>query len=265
MRTYGYYTKMNVYRALDIYLATLENSTTRTNYEIVLRDFLANIRKVEDITEASIVEFKNSMADKAAQTITARLAAIRSFCDFCWTQGWIPSDPSLGVKNVQVERYGQAKNISFEDLKKFLGAIDTNTLKGMRDYLLLRLAFMFGDVKKILQLPWDVKLPESLDVARARYESLLSQEKNLAYFQNGYLFFNVDTCDNSKALSLSSARKIVIKYVRDAGFPEKYIDFQALKRLRAKQIFTQTNSIEAVMKFCGHRSIKATKAFLKTL
>ena len=236
---------MNVYRALDIYLATLENATTRTNYEIVLRDFLANTRKVEDITEAGIVEFKNSMSDKAPQTITARLAAIRSFCDFCWTQGWIPTDPSLGVKNVQVERYSQAKNISFDDLKKFLQAIDTDTLKGLRDYLLLRLAFMYGDVKKILQLPWDVK--------------------HLAYFQNGYLFFNVDTCDNSKALSLSSARKIVIKYVREAGFPEKYIDFQALKRLRAKQIFAQTNSIEAVMRFCGHRSIKATKAFLKTL
>lgn len=258
---------MNVYRALDIYLATLENATTRTNYEIVLRDFLANTRTIEDITEAGIEKFKDSlkMGDKAAQTITARLAAIRSFCDFCWTQGWLPTDPSLGVKNVQVERYSKAKNISFEDLKKFLLAIDTSTLKGMRDYLLLRLSFIYGDVKKILSLPWDVKLPESLDVARAKYEALLSEKKNLAYFQNGYLFFNVDTCDNSKALSLSSARKIVIKYVRVAGFPEKYIDFQALKRLRAKQIFSQTNSIEAVMKFCGHRSVKATKAFLKTL
>lgn len=256
---------MNVHRALDVYLASLENETTRLNYEIVLKDFLSNLKKVTDVTEAEIIAFKGSLSDKAPQTVTARLAAIRSFCDYCWTQGWLNTDPSLGVENVKFERYGRAKNITFEEFKKFLKSIDVTNLIGIRDYLFIRLVFMYGDVHKIRNLPWDVKLPESLDAARARYESLLMEKVNIAYLQNGYLFFNLETCKNEKALSLSAARKIVLKRVRGAGFPDKYIDFQAMKRLRAKQIFEQTQSIEAVMKFCGHRSVKATKAFLKTL
>jgi len=252
---------MDVKSALEQYLNSLDNRTTKINYEIVLRDFIENISAVGQITTNRVVTYKKGLADKAPQTIAARLAAIRSFCDYCWDQGWLSSDPSLSVRANPIEKYAKAKNVSFGDLKKILGKIDITTLVGVRDYLLIRLIFLTGDVKKVIGISWDQDLPASLASVLHKYKNSVPDD-NLV--EGGHLFFNTDR-NNSKGLSLSGARRILTKYAVKAGYPEKFLDFQALKRLRAKQIYDQTGSEEAVKSFCGHKSMKATKAFIKTL
>lgn len=252
---------MDAKAALEQYLNSLDNLTTRVNYEIVLKDFIEGLRSVGQITTNRIVTYKKRISDKAPQTIAARLAAIRSFCDYCWSQGWTTSDPSLPVRTNPVEKYAKAKNIGFAELKKILSLTDISTLVGIRDYLLIRLIFITGDVKNVINLKWIQSLPTSLTRVLDKYKSMVP-EKNID--EDGYLFFNTDK-DNSKGLSLSGARRILTKYAIRAGYPDNFLDFQALKRLRAKQIYEQTGSAEAVKNFCGHKSIKATKAFLKTL
>jgi site-specific recombinase XerD len=256
---------MNINSALSHYLNSLTNSTTRTNYKIVLDDFLEDILSLGDITSESILSYKGTLVGKAPQTIAARLAAIRSFCDYSWTQGWTDTDPSLSIKNNPVEKYSSAKNISFVDFKKILAKVDLSTLVGVRDYMLIRLIFSLGDPIKILRTPFNVDLPSRLQPLKDTYAQKLSKKTNVNSLQLGYLFFNLDKCVNAKPLSLSSCRKVLAKYVKRAGYPDKFLDFQAMKRLRAKQIYEQTNSEEAVQKFCGHKSLKVTKAFLRTL
>jgi len=251
--------------ALQKYLSTLENETTRTNYEIVLKDFLSSFEDVRQITKESVQQYKELLADKSPQTIAARLAAIRSFCDYCWSEGWLTFNPALYIKNDPIEKYAQAKNISFTDFKKFVDKIDANTLVGIRDLLLIRLIFFYGDPIKILELPFQYDLPAQFEPIKRAYIKELSKEANPMKLSYGYLFFNLEDLNNSKPLSLSAARKILIKYTHRAGFPHNYIDFQALKRLRARQIYDQTESLEAVQKFCGHKTLKVTKAFIKTL
>jgi len=251
---------MDVKIALEHYLGTLENPTTKTNYEIVLRDFLEDVRVVGQVTTNRIRNYKKRLSDKAPQTVAARLAAIRSFCDFCWERGWLAQDPSLTIKVKPISKYSKAKNIDFADLKKVLSQIDLETLVGLRDYILIRLLFKYGNAKKILNLKWDQSLSDDFVQVVEKYKNLVENKAD----SNGYMFFNLDR-NNSKALSLSGARKILNKYATKAGFPDKFLDFQALKRLRAKQIFEQTNNLESVQKFCGHKSLKATKAFIKTL
>jgi len=256
---------MDVNLALSQYLNSLSNATTKTNYEIVLKDFLEEIHFLNDITREVILSYKGTILGKAPQTIAARLAAIRSFCDFCWTQGWINGDPSLAVKNNPVQKYGSAKNISFEDFKKILSQANLSKLVGVRDYLLLRLIFVCGDPTSVLKLPFNHKLHPALQPVKDEYERLLSEKTSVDSLMLGYLFFNLDTCINARSLSVSSCRKVIAKYTRRAGFPAKFLDFQAMKRLRAKQIYEQTNSEEAVKDFCRHKSMKATRAFIKTL
>lgn len=256
---------MRVNFALNQYLSTLENETTKINYEIVLKDFLANFINVTQITKESVQYYKNALADKSPQTIAARLAAIRSFCDYCWGEGWLLFNPALYIKNDHVEKYAQAKNISFKDFKKFIDQIKLNTLVGIRDLLLIRLIFFYGDPEKILTIPFEYELPTQFDSIKQAYKNELAKKVNLLKLSYGYLFFNLDELTNSKPISVSGVRKILIKYTNHAGFPHNYIDFQALKRLRAKQIFQQTKSLEAVQKFCGHKTLKVTKAFIKTL
>jgi len=256
---------MNVNVALSHYLNSLSNKTTRTNYEIVLNDFLSEAIELEQITTTGILSYKGSLVGKAPQTIAARLAAIRSFCDYCWTQGWISSDPALPIKNNPVEKYTSAKNISFEDFKKILKVIDVSSLVGVRDFLLLRLIFVYGNPAAVLCLPFNQKMHAALEPVKEQYDLKLSGKTSVDSLQLGYLFFNLEKCTNAKPLSLSACRKVVAKYTKKAKFPDKFLDFQAMKRLRAKQIFKQTKSEEAVMKFCGHKSLKVTRAFIKTL
>ena len=258
---------MRIDFTLDQYLSSLENETTRTNYEIALRDFLSRLTDIEEITKESVQDYKEALSEteKSPQTVAARLAAIRSYCDFCWSNGWLTFNPALYIKNDYVEKYAQAKNISFEDFKKFISQIDASTLVGNRDLLLTRLIFFYGDAEKILETPFGHELPDQFEIIKRSYVKELSKVTNVMRLSYGYLFFNLETLDNSRALSLSAVRKVLIKYTHHAGFPLNHIDFQALKRLRAKQIYQQTNSIEAVQQFCGHKSLKITKAYIKTL
>lgn len=256
---------MKINAALSHYLNSLSNKTTKTNYGIVLTDFLGGTEELDKITTAGILSYKGSLVGKAPQTIAARLAAIRSFCDYCWTQGWITSDPALPIKNNPVEKYLSAKNISFEDFRKILQVIDVSRLVGVRDYLLLRLIFIYGDPTTVLRLPFNQQMHAALDPIKKHYELKLSEKTSVDSLQLGYLFFNLEKCTNAKPLSLSACRKVVAKYTKKAKFPDKFLDFQAMKRLRARQIFAQTKSEEAVMKFCGHKSLKVTRAFIKTL
>ncbi len=255
---------MNVRSALDTYLNTLENSTTRLNYEIALKEFLGKTRKLDLITREKIVKYKKSLKNKSSQTVAARLSAIRSFCDYCWSQGWMDNDPSLSIKNDPSKKYEKAKNIGFKDFKRILNQIDTTDLYGLRDYFLFRLLFITGDVDGTLSLKWNNAFPDSLNKIKIAYAEELLVFMSKEDLKGGYIFFGLEHMNADKPLSKSGARKIVKKYTIRAGFPENYVDFHALKRLRAKQIYEQTGSIEAVNQFCGHKSMKATKAFVKT-
>jgi site-specific recombinase XerD len=124
---------MKLFDALNQYLESVDNTTTKINYEIVLREFLKNTSRISDISTEKIANYKASLCDKAPQTIAAKLAAIRSFCYFCAKEKWISSDPSLPIRNDPFKKYEQSKNISFEDFQKILGFIDLTTIMGLRD------------------------------------------------------------------------------------------------------------------------------------
>lgn len=256
---------MDLQKALAQYLESLENETTRTNYQIALREFCQHFERLVDIDTQSVMAYRQMLDGKSPQTISSRMSAIKSFLMYCWEQSWIPMDPTIPIKADNVPRYQNTKNVSLEDFKKLLSQVNVKTLAGLRDYLLLRLLFLYGDLDKILDLKIRSVLPEVLDDDRKTYITMLSQHILVEDLKNGYLFFGLERMDCSQKLSLSAVRKMLQKYCAMAGFDEKYFDFTAIRRLRAKQIYEQTNSVPSVQKFLGHNSPVQTKTFLKTL
>jgi len=251
--------------ALEQYLQSLENETTRANYGIILREFCQHFERLIDIDTQSILKFKTTLEGKSDQTVASRMSAIRSFLMFCWGHNWIPMDPTIVIKTDNVQRYLNSKNITIEDFKSILSNTNIKTLAGLRDYLLLRMLFIYGDVEKILDLRIKSPLPEMLEADRKLFITMLSQHIKIEDLKTGYLFFGLEKLDCSQRMSLSGVRKILKKYCTLANFDENFLDFTAIKRLRARQIYEQTNSVETVQKFCGHASPTQTKTFLKTI
>lgn len=257
---------MHLAYAIESYLKTLDNETTRKNYKVALEEFSTGITFLTQITTARINSYKNLLGKKTSstQTITARLAAIRSFCDYCWMQGWISENPGLPVKPERVVKYDKAKRVSFEDFEKLLKAINVEEPEGLRDFILLRMIFLCGDHNKVLELRFSHPLPGNLGKYKEKFQEMVKDYKKVDT-EKGYLFFSLDHKNNSKTISYATARRILLKRLQLAGFEADHMDFPAIKRIRAKQIYEKTKSAKAVQEFCGHKSLKITKEFLKTL
>lgn len=273
---------MGLSELVEEYLSSLKSESTKINYKIALVDFLQNIKNIEDITPTAIDAYNKRLQKKkkSIQTIKARFAAIKSFLEYCWMNGALLLNPADKIKVKTAKKYKNAKNIQETDFKKLLKEIKP-TLKGLRDSLLIRLIYLYGDMDKVLSLKWEhpmptltlTKIKTKLEVAikkvftKKMYITGLDPNKLWEKFSRGYLFFSLDKFpfNSDKAISVPAIRKILQHYCVQMGLPENYIDFQALKRLRAKEIYQKTNSIEEVRRFCGHRNSQITKAFLKTL
>jgi len=257
---------MHLNYAVETYLATLTNETTKKNYKVALEEIAKGITYLIQVTPARIQAYKKYLIaqGKAMQTITAKLAAVRSFCDFCWMQGWFSENPGFEVQPEKVVKYGNAKKVSFNDFQKLLGAIEMDSAEGIRDLMLLRVVFLVGDHNKALALKWSNKLPEALQKYKQLFKEKLPTNKKID-FKDGFLFFSLDSMNNTKPISYATARRILLRRLEKAGFETNYMDFPALKRLRAKQIYEKTKSAKAVQQFCGHKSLRITREFIKTL
>lgn len=250
--------------AVQGFLETLNSESARVNYGAALRQFfnVVGLENVEDIDEDAVHMYLGFLESKAQRTQASRLASIRRFIDYCMVHGWLETHPALGQSLVNGPNYKNSKNISLKDFKKLLSAIDINDLYGVRNYLLIALAFYCGDINKVLRLGWNASLPQETLGIRLKYESMLRECRPELTLDYGYLFFGTD---NVNPLPTRWARKILENCSEHAGFENTHFSFMGLRRLRAKIIWKKTKSVKAVQKFCSHKSSSTTRNFLKHL
>ena len=139
---------MDIQEVIKLYLSSIENNTTRRCYKAALSQFTEDIDLVEQITIRKIQSYKRSLEGKSAQTICARLAAVRGLADLCWTKGWLNLDPSLFINNVSNPRYTKAKVMESHQFRRIINRIHLDC-DGIHDYLLLKLIFILGGCEKV--------------------------------------------------------------------------------------------------------------------
>lgn len=136
-------------------LATKRNKNTRHEYAKDLKNFCVWLYKKEP-TIKSVVQFlqidkfsavtlvlqyKSFLVDDdelKEATVNRRLAAIKALVNYAYKVGqceWTLTD----IKSEKVKPYRDTTGISPEAFKKMLAVPDRETLKGKRDYALLRL------------------------------------------------------------------------------------------------------------------------------
>lgn len=261
---------MGIETAISLFVTEkLKSNKTKEEYRRVLKEFAKGLVWVKEITRERVLAFHRQKKETLSEAYSAVvLAMVRSFCNYCWDRKWLPINPALTVRQ-RIPTYANVKNGSLKDFSKILDQIDRGTWTGSRDYLLLRLVFLIGK-KRALQLKWNSEFPTQLQSLKEDYSSkLLSHLKETqVYWQLKWaslppqsLFLN----GNFKPIGKADLLKTFAKYRKKANLTNAVITLESLKRMRAKQIYEATNSLEAVKEFCEHKEMKRTEAFVSSL
>ena len=256
---------MDIEEAANQYLLSIDNDTTRRCYRAAIGQFVEHMNLVDQVTIREILSYKRALEeeDKSAQTICARLAAIRGFTNMCWTSGWLEFDPSMFVDNVPNPRYTKSKIMDANQFRRILNSIYLNC-DGIHDYLLLKLISVSGSADKVSRLNWNAKLPKFAETLNEVYKASAVADPNLRIKKSGYLFFPF-AYNNSFCLTPEEILNILKTRAEQAGYDQDQFDIMSLKRLRAKEIYESTKSVEEVKKFCGFKHKKDAIRFVKTL
>jgi integrase len=139
--------------AQELWLSGQESENTRRAYEIAYRQFFDWVgREPWEIGSALAQQWKAHLEDRelADSTINAKLAALSSFYTFVLRDYRVPtpdgrdvslwaghSNPFSAVKRKKVTPYGKAVFPTTDELKRILGAINTDCLSGRRDFAML--------------------------------------------------------------------------------------------------------------------------------
>jgi site-specific recombinase XerD len=139
-------TELTARDVFNIWLAD-QSELTRTVYKAEVTAFLEWAGKpAQDMHIGDIVGYKQALADEglAPATIAKKLSALRSFYKVCHAQGLTPTNPTAGVKLPRVKDETSKDILSLAEVEKLFAQVDTSTVLGLRDRVILALMLVNG-------------------------------------------------------------------------------------------------------------------------
>ncbi|TJX61440.1 site-specific tyrosine recombinase XerD [Soehngenia saccharolytica] len=124
--------------------------------ENTIQAYLSDIKQYEGFLSSNgvdIIEANNTNVlmyllslqklEKSSATISRHLASIRCFYEYLEHQGLISEDPTYNLK-VPRKKKKQPKILDEQDIIKLISIPDTKTEKGLRDKIILQVAYFTG-------------------------------------------------------------------------------------------------------------------------
>lgn len=134
----------------EAFLAGRLTEKTRTAYRQDLNAFFefAGIRVPSDITADRVTAWRNNMMDAGLRpaTIARKLTALRGFADHLVYHRHLernPADPKV-VRTPRVSGASRTHGLSYGQAARLLESIDRTTLRGARDYAMVRWLLQLG-------------------------------------------------------------------------------------------------------------------------
>jgi integrase/recombinase XerD len=124
-------------RFIDFFTASIRNRNTRMAYARAVKQFFdrcderrLELPDIEAITVASYIEQLGTKASKP--TVKQHLVAIRQLFDYLTTGGILEVNPAASVRGPwYVVKRGKTPVLSWEEARKLLDTIESNTLIGL--------------------------------------------------------------------------------------------------------------------------------------
>ena len=226
---------------------------------VVLRGFLARLQ-----------EKKNKKS-----TMARKLAAIRSFLEFCMKKKWLEDNPAKVVATPKQERHVPSF-LSEDEMAKFLDLPQSREPLDLRDKGVLELLYATGmRVSELAGLNLDdINFSERLIRVRGKgkKERLLpfgrKAEDSLAFYirarpqinkgdiEENALFLNY----RGKRLSSRSVERIVDRYIRLTALRRK-ISPHSLRHSFASHLLSRGADLRVIQELLGHESLATTQKY----
>lgn len=241
-------------------------------YLVNEKDFKLSQITFENITREIIIEFLKYLEDNKKNSIRTRnqrLAAIKSFYQFCLIDEIENVDNINKILSIKFKKFPQkvVDYLTEEELQKLLQCIDTTTIIGRRDLVLLTLLYdTAARASEIINLKIeDIRLSENYVILtgkgnKQRVVPIMNKTKELLirYIKENNLHGTLFK-DNS---TYELIRYIINKY---NNFTNKNITPHTFRHTRAIHWLKAGISLIQIRDLLGHSSITTTEVYAKVL
>lgn len=102
------------------------------------------IHSPEEISNADIVSYIFSLKNggRAASTVHRKMASIRSYCEFLYSEGILEQNPARNLKTPRIEKK-DLEYLTIEEVEAIL-AVPDDSVKGLRDRAILEMMYGTG-------------------------------------------------------------------------------------------------------------------------
>lgn len=278
-------------------LADKRSENTRRAYERDLNDFFAtmtsapatpeNVQGFLSLTRgqlnAATMDYKARLLNRglAEATVNRRLAAVRALVNCARLLGVTNSE--IDVEGEKVQSYRDTRGVSVDAVRAMLGRCNLSTLKGLRDYALLRLlwdnALRRAEVAALNVADFDaqarrlaitgkgkgtqkVQIDLSERTAAALSAWLQARRENQGELTpEAALFVAVDNASAGARLSTTGIYKLVGNYAKQAGI-ERTMSPHRLRHSAITAALEATNGdVVAVQRLSRHAKVETVMIY----
>ncbi|MGD2295489.1 MAG: tyrosine recombinase XerC [Candidatus Aminicenantes bacterium] len=208
-------------------------------------------------------------------TIARKLAAMRSFFQYCIRMKWIIDNPAKVVATPKQERHVPSF-LSEEEMEAFLDLPRSNKPLDLRDKALLELLYATGlRVSELVGInSEDVSFEERLIrvMGKGKKERIVpfgkTAERSLSEYIKAKIGINKGQIDGNalflnyrgKRLTSRSVERIVDKYIKSTAMRRK-ISPHSLRHSFASHLLSRGADLRAIQEFLGHESLATTQKY----
>lgn len=261
-------------------IADISKRSYRTKVTLWFR-YLASIRyDVHHPTRQQVLDYKRKLENEGRSTLTidGYITAVRLFYRYCVKRGYYHIDITEGVRSATRIRGYRKMALSREDAIRLLESVDTRTLVGKRDKLMLAMMLLLGlrtcEVERInisditeayetrvVKIQRKGRHDKSEAVALTPYiEDLLGDYMSEREVQSldDPLFISV----RGERLRRTTVSEMVHDRLRAIGINDKRITAHSLRHTCACLLLSAGVEMETVRDVLGHTSTNTTRLYV---
>lgn len=248
---------------------------TLADYAYHVRRFLDHSPALHDYETLQKSVYRYLAQEAAPATRNTRLKCLRAFFAWCVDQGYLPANPTAGIRKAK-EDLGNIRHVPLEAIKKLLQQPDKRSYAGLRDYCLILVQIDTGARPgELFQVrPTDLNLEARElyirpEVAKTRAGRTLVLSPFTAQALAKFLKVRPEwwgdevplfATENGKALNRTHWARRVRQYCERAGIK---VTPYGLRHTFAIEFLKASNDPFALQRILGHKDLTMTRRYIR--